>query len=292
MAKRPAVHAPGWPSPMYRALPQAATCPGQTNAGSAAREPQPALSFETAPPSEGAEALPPTPAPAETTATRCQPLGLGTEEAVGAGLLPLSCQANGSDSCCGGPVRDPAQETHAVLSPTSSRPLASERRRGSAMHHPSCIIDQLPVSHDTARAPRIQSLAGGSAGIFPAPVTVQMRKLRESRSHNGLGGRAGRRVQASRDPVPGSVPSHTPLIQRGDSDTHPHRGRGSGVPRRGPVWGRRIKVAQRPPRLSLFLLCPLRAQPALRAGEAGKGAPSRKQGPARGAPGSTRRRVT
>lgn len=218
--------------------------------------------------------------------------GLGRRRRSARASFPLSCQANGSDSCCGGPVRDPAQETHAVLSPTSSRPLVSERRRGSAMHHPSCIIDQLPVSHDTARAPRIQSLAGGSAGIFPAPVTVQMRKLRESRSHNGLGGRAGRRVQASRDPVPGSVPSHTPLIQRGDSDTHPHRGRGSGVPRRGPAWGRRIKAAQRPPRLSLFLLCPLSAQPALRAGEAGKGAPSRKQGPARGAPGSTRRRVT
>lgn len=77
-------------------LPGSATCPGQRNASSAALEPQPALSFGIVPPSEGPEALPSTPAPAETTASRCEPCALGMENVVGAGVLPFCCQADGS----------------------------------------------------------------------------------------------------------------------------------------------------------------------------------------------------
>lgn len=227
MANRPAVHAPRWPSLIYGA----ATGPGQRSAGSAALEPPPALCFETVPPSEGPGALPPAPAPAEAAATRCQPSGLGMENVVG------SCQANGSDESCAPSVAPPRRPV-----PSCPRPRPHRRRLRSAE-----VVGQLPT---TPRAQSTSSLCRTThrgllaskprqeaTQALPAPGTVQMRKLRESRSHNELGvGPGGQSeplpVTGCRAPSPATRPSFSVATA-----TPTPQGRGAGILRRGAAWG-------------------------------------------------------
>lgn len=121
-------------------------------------------------------------------------------------------------------------------------------------------------------------------------VIVQMRKLRTGglpKVIQRTSGRAGARIHAAGR---ASAPSPTtrPSFGAETELAHPHGDTGSGTSEGPQGKGDAVATAALP----LFLRCPPSAWHARRSGEAGNPTQGRQQGPAQGAPGSTRRRVT
>lgn len=166
----------------------------------------------------------------------------------------------------------------------------------SAFHYDSYTIDQPSIpGHFTVSSNRI--LASRQSRHYPHQShctdeeTEAQREGVNPRSHS-RSGRAGTRIQASRNGVGGSFPHHRPLIHVQTEHATP-TGRGEArEPCAKKQRGAQDKHGPAATDSPLLLLGPLRAGTLAAARGRRTGAQGRKQGPARGGPGSTRRRVT